>query len=166
MTKSVDRGRMSELLKRLCPERSSGRILIVDDEDLMRKGMRQVLELNGWEVSEASDGLSALASLEAARPDLILLDLMMPRMDGFQLTAELRKRDSWRTIPVVVITSKELTNADRVALNGQVQKVLLKDPSTRDEPLGELGNLLANCTRNTPGAASQEDGHHAQDSAN
>jgi PAS domain S-box-containing protein len=157
MTKPLDRGRMAELLKRLCPGRSTGRILIIDDEEPIRKGMRQLLEQNGWGVSEATDGLAALASVEAARPDLILLDLMMPGMDGFQFTAELRKTEAWRTIPVVVMTAKDLTQEDRRILNGYVQKILLKDPSTRDELLRDIEDLLSSCTRNKMSAARWED---------
>ena len=159
MTKPVDRVRMAELLKRLCPGRSTGRVLVVDDEEPTRKGMRHVLEHHGWDVSEASDGLHALASVEAARPDLILLDLMMPGMDGFQFTAELRKKEAWRTIPVVVVTAKDLTQEDRLILNGYVQKILLKDPSTRDELLREVGDLLENFAQTKARRAREEDEH-------
>ena len=85
--------------------------------------------LNGqqWIVQEAANGREALASLQAAKPDLILLDLMMPEMDGFAVVAALHKEEDWRGIPVIVITSLDLDAKDRERLNSGVQSVLVKD---------------------------------------
>jgi CheY-like chemotaxis protein len=75
-------------------------------------------------------------------PDLILLDLMMPEMDGFEFVAELRKSESGRHIPVVVVTSKELTAEDHRRLNGQVRRVLRKGAFSREELASELRRAL------------------------
>jgi CheY-like chemotaxis protein len=147
MTKPIDRSRLKGVLKRVCPGHPSGRVLVVEDEEITRKTIRDMLEHQGWDVSEAENGRAGLACLDQVCPDVILLDLMMPDMDGFEFTTELRKNEVWRSIPVVVVTAKDLTLEDRLILNRYVQKVLLKDPSTQDQLFREVGNLLSNCTR-------------------
>lgn len=80
-------------------------ILVVDDELAIRKGLRTLLESNGYEVRMARDGIAALGAIRASRPDLVLLDVMMPLMDGFRVCEEIRKRD--RDLPVVFLTAKD-----------------------------------------------------------
>ena len=77
------------------------------------------------------------------RPDAILLDLMMPEMDGFEFLAELRRHATWRDIPVLVLTAMDLTAGDRRRLNGEVERVIQKGAYGRDELLHEVGRLLA-----------------------
>jgi CheY-like chemotaxis protein len=116
--------------------------LVVDDDDMGRRGMRLVLEQDGWEVVEAENGLVALAQLAEARPDVIVLDLVMPEMDGFEFLVEMRGRAEWCEIPVLVVTAKDLTAEDRDRLNGAVERVLQKGASERDDLLRELGRIL------------------------
>jgi len=78
-------------------------------------------------VQEAADGREALARLQADKPDVILLDLMMPEMDGFAVVAALQKEPNWRDIPVIVITARDLDGKDRERLNSGVQTVLVKE---------------------------------------
>jgi CheY-like chemotaxis protein len=78
-------------------------------------------------VQEAANGREALDRLQQGKPDLILLDLMMPEMDGFQVVATLQKEPHWRDIPVIVITALDLDAKDRERLNSGVQSVLLKE---------------------------------------
>jgi CheY-like chemotaxis protein len=73
----------------------------------------------------------------------VLLDLMMPGMDGFEFLEEFRRREAWRQVPVVVVTAKDLTDEDRRRLNGGAAKVLSKGAHGRDELLSELRALLA-----------------------
>ena len=101
-------------------------ILIVDDEARMRRFMQMNLELEGYQVIEAGNGLEALDRVRDDLPDLVLLDVMMPEMDGFQFLDEFRRHDAWRTTPVIVITAKELTDEDRQRLNGYIERVLEK----------------------------------------
>ena len=77
------------------------------------------------------------------RPDAILLDLMMPEMDGFEFLAELRRQPTWRDIPVLVLTAMDLTDEDRRRLNGEVEQVMQKGAYDRDELLREVGRALA-----------------------
>ena len=91
MVKPVDRAKLSGVLRNICG--AAGRqVLLVDDDDMMRRGMRQALEKDGWKVGEAENGRVALARLAEARPDVIMLDLMMPEMDGFEFLVEMRSR--------------------------------------------------------------------------
>jgi CheY-like chemotaxis protein len=110
---------------------------------LVRRVVRQVLQPLGWEVSEAENGQVAVHSLGVARPDVIILDLMMPKMDGFEFLDELRSRQDWQDIPVVVITSKDLTDEDRDRLNGGVERIIQK--SDRDEMLRQLTREISKC---------------------
>ena len=89
-------------------------VLLVDDDDMMRRGMRSALEQDGWQVSEAENGRVALARLADTRPDIIMLDLVMPEMDGFEFLVEMRSRAEWRDIPVLVVTAKDLTAEERM----------------------------------------------------
>ncbi len=143
LVKPVDRGKLVETLRNICGS-AAGRVLLIDDDDVVRRSVRLALEPIGWHVAEAEHGLLALDALSAARPDVIILDLMMPEMDGFEFLDELRARPDWRDIPVVVITAKDLTEADRNRLNGGVERIIQK--SERDEMLrrlaGELGKLV------------------------
>jgi len=84
----------------------------------------------------------ALARLAETRPDAIVLDLMMPEMDGFEFLVELRSRAEWRDIPVLVVTAKDLTAEERARLNGDVERVLLKGATELDELQRALARIL------------------------
>jgi signal transduction histidine kinase/DNA-binding response OmpR family regulator len=144
MVKPVDRERLVAVLKDIAG--GGGRsVLIVDDDDILRRGIRQGLENDGWRVSEAENGRAGLERLGEALPDVIVLDLTMPEMDGFELCDELRKSPAWRRIPVIVITAKDLTDEERRRLNGGVERILQKDAPTRDEMLREVSATLTAC---------------------
>jgi len=83
--------------------------------------------------------------LAAGRPDVIILDLMMPKMDGFEFLHELRSRPEWQDIPVVVVTAKDLTQEDRDRLNGGVERIIQK--SDRDEMLRQLSREISKCVK-------------------
>ncbi len=144
MVKPVDRERLGVILRRIVGT-GGRRVLVVDDDDIIRRGVMQALEKEGWKVGEAENGRVGLERLAEALPDVIILDLMMPEMDGFEFLDELRKRAEWRYIPVVVVTSKDLTEEDHQRLNGEVERVLQKDAPTRDDMLREVSATLAAC---------------------
>ena len=122
----------------------------------MRDILRRVLEKAGWAVTEAANGREALECVAAHRPELILLDLMMPEMDGFTFLEELRQQEAWRSIPVVVVTAKDLTPDDCQRLTGSVEQILQKGAYSREELLREVRDLVATHVR--PGhTGTQED---------
>jgi len=143
MVKPVDRERLVRILRRIAA--TGRRVLVVDDDEVMRRGVAQALEKDGWTVSEAANGRDGLALLAGALPDAVVLDLMMPEIDGFGFLEELRRRPEWRDIPVLVVTAKDLTEEDHRRLNGGVEHILQKDAPTRDEMLQEVSTVLARC---------------------
>jgi signal transduction histidine kinase/DNA-binding response OmpR family regulator len=124
VTKPVNRRRLLQILKKYTCLSPPGPVLVIDDEAPTRSQMRAMLEKEGCVVSEAGNGIEALESMRRERPRLICLDLMMPEMDGFAFAAEVRRHPEWRSIPIVVITSQDLSDDDRHRLNGNVEKIL------------------------------------------
>jgi CheY-like chemotaxis protein len=145
VTKPIDRERLRALLGRFCEPGVEKRALIVEDDPDMRRWLHHALEREGWQVSEAVNGRKALAALAEQPVNVILLDLMMPEMDGFEFLAERRKSPALSRIPVIVVTAADLSEDDRQRLNGGVLHVLQKEAQTRDQLLGELRELVARC---------------------
>ncbi|HVO43669.1 MAG TPA: response regulator [Aggregatilineales bacterium] len=143
LTKPVDREQLIRILRKHEAHKADAPILVVEDERDIRFLIVQVLRKEGWKVAEAADGQAALQQVTKARPALILLDLLMPEMNGFEFIDELRKTESWRSIPIVVVTALALTSADRVRLTEQVQRILQKGHYTRDTLLEEVRSLVS-----------------------
>ncbi|MBI2466907.1 MAG: response regulator [Candidatus Rokubacteria bacterium] len=118
-------------------------VLVVDDDPAFRELARRLLEREGYRVAEAENGRVALERVREAPPGLILLDLMMPEMDGFAFVEELRREAAWRAIPVVVVTAKDLSADERARLNGYVEKILQEGAYPRDALLAEVRELVA-----------------------
>ena len=127
LTKPVDRERLHRLVSRFRAPVPPTRVLLVEDDAVQRERMRGWLEGPQWAVREAENGREALKRIEENKPDVILLDLMMPEMDGFAVVAALQKEAGWRDIPVIVITALDLDAKDRARLNAGVQSVLVKE---------------------------------------
>jgi signal transduction histidine kinase/DNA-binding response OmpR family regulator len=144
LVKPVDREKLIGVLRVLCGS-GGGHLLMVDDDDLGRRQMRTALEQQGWTVTEAVDGRDALTRLNEAKPDAIILDLMMPEMDGFEFLEEMRGKAEWRDIPVLVVTARDLTDEDRSRLNGGVERIIQK--TDRDDMLREVRGVLAKCVQ-------------------
>jgi signal transduction histidine kinase/DNA-binding response OmpR family regulator len=142
LTKPIDWERLSALLERYQCARPPCPVLIVEDDAALREMLRRRLEKEGWKTVEAGNGREALERMVGSQPELILLDLMMPEMDGFQFLEEVRKHEAWRSIPVIVVTAKELTAEDRQRLNGSVERILQKGAYSREELLHEVRDLV------------------------
>ncbi len=155
LTKPIDRERLISLLREITSP-VARKVLLVDDDEIMRESVRRVLEQEGWEVSGASNGRAALQHLAESSPDVILLDLMMPEMDGFEFLAEMRQRSEWRDIPVLVLTAKDLSAEDHQKLNGHVERVMRKSASELGELLFELGRMLPRSIERGQHAKSKE----------
>ena len=142
MTKPIPRDRLRALLLQHCGRGPGRHVLVVDDDPEVRRWLERVLTAEGWQVSEAEHGRAALARVRERRPDLILLDLLMPEMDGFEFLAELHAAPAGPRIPVVVVTAADLTEEDHRRLNGGVERILLKQAYGRDELLEILRELV------------------------
>jgi len=128
MTKPVDRAELTALLRQLLSR--DGPILVVEDDLATRETVRHTIEKMGLTVAEVTNGRLALGWLaENPAPALILLDLMMPEMDGFEFLDTFNSRADWRHVPVVVMTAKHLTMAERGLLSGQGRSVIKKGAS-------------------------------------
>ncbi|NMG59241.1 response regulator [Geitlerinema sp. P-1104] len=160
LVKPVDNQQLTRLLAKYqgnlpgqtSPQRR--RILLVEDDDMSREMMRRTLEKLGCNVVEANNGRAALDAVAAEVPHLVLLDLMMPEMDGFGFLAEFRENHQWRTVPVVVVTAMELTASDRQRLDGCVAHILEKGNATREELLHEVRERLFASLNRSPTESS------------
>ncbi|MEW6281806.1 MAG: response regulator, partial [Candidatus Eremiobacterota bacterium] len=142
LTKPVDRDRLVRVVRRHQHDRRPCRALVVDDDAPTRHLLRRYLEDDGWTVAEAENGRVALERLEGDLPELILLDLMMPEMDGFTFAGEVRKDARLSGIPIIVVTARDLSEPERMTLSGQVFQILQKGLMTRDQLLSEMSTLV------------------------
>ena len=127
--KPVRWDRFKAVMDRFRP--AAGTVLVIDDDDDTRERLRGFLKKDGWAVIEAENGRVGLDSVVAARPEVILLDLTMPVMDGFTFLQRLRDRPDCHDIPVVVLTARNLTRDDRLRLGGANQILHKGDVSLR-----------------------------------
>jgi len=142
MTKPVDRAGLAAMLQRYCGTVTGATVLVVDDDSGSRNATRRVLEKLGLKGAEVGNGLEALQWLEDnPAPALILLDLMMPVMDGFGFLEEFERRPALRAIPVVVLTGKRLTSEEAALLTGRTQRVMTKEATSGTE----LGAAIRKC---------------------
>src|SRR5262249_16188995 len=147
LTKPIDWDRLAPVLHKYRCVHPPCTVFVVEDDGDTRDMLRRLLTKEGWAVSEAENGRVALERMAASQPELILLDLMMPEMDGFAFLEALRQQEAWRSIPVVVVTAKDLTPEDRQRLNGYVEQILQKGAYSREALLHELRHLVAACIR-------------------
>jgi CheY-like chemotaxis protein len=143
LTKPIERDKLVELVRRYAAPTGPTRVLVVEDDAIQRDRVRMWLQPPQWLVSEAENGRVALDRLKEAAPDVIILDLMMPEMDGFQLVAALQEHPQWRRIPVVVVTALDLSAEDRARLNSGVETVLLKESFKPTDLIDGLRRLVA-----------------------
>jgi threonine synthase len=119
------------------------RVVVVDDTSEARRLIRRILQSQGdFEIFEATNGREALELIARERPDLVILDLMMPEVDGFAVLDSLRSNPETANIPVIVATAKELTVDEKSRLQGQIQSLMLKGDFLNDEFLEEVRSLI------------------------
>lgn len=124
------------------------KVLVIDDSEADRQLVRRVLErLGGYQVLEAAGGQEGTALARRERPDLVILDLMMPEMDGFMVVEALRGDPATRAIPIIVLTAKSLTEEDRRRLNGQIESLLQKVGVDPEDLLAEIVEVLQKAQR-------------------
>ena len=130
-------------------QRSDGAtdVLVVDDDDGTRDVLRRTLVREGWTVREAANGAQGLEQVAGSKPAIILLDLMMPEMNGFEMLQALRQNPAWIDIPVVIITSKDLSNEERDWLRGHTMDVFQKGAYGRTELIGAIRQMVETARR-------------------
>ena len=116
--------------------------MVVEDDPGIREMLCRQLKAEDWKVIEAGNGKEALLKLKSCTPGLILSDLMMPEMDGFELVHRLKQDKRLRSIPVIILTAKSITNQDRQKLNGGVNKIFEKGSYQRSILFDEVSHLL------------------------
>jgi CheY-like chemotaxis protein len=119
------------------------RVLVVDDERANREWLAGILEPAGFAVISASGGAEAIKLARTRKPDLVLLDLMMPGVSGFDVVEAMRSGEATREIPIMVLTAKELTKADKRQLNGQVSTILRRGSTGASDLLLLLRDVIA-----------------------
>jgi CheY-like chemotaxis protein len=151
VTKPVDRQRLAAILREHCASPSSASILVVEDDVPTREMLCRLLASMGYVAHQAINGRSGLDWLaNNPAPSLILLDLMMPKMDGFEFLRELRKRSAFVDVPVIVVTAKELTAEDVRILSGQTERIIAKDQTYLTELAAAVrGRLTRQSARET-----------------
>ncbi len=143
LTKPVERQRLVQVMEKYVGRREDRTVLVIEDDATTSELTTKLLSKEGYSVEQARNGRFALEAMEKAKPALILLDLMMPEMDGFQFIAELRRRDEWRDVPIVVVTAKSITSADRQKLNGYVRNIVQKGAIDYKTLLADIRKLLS-----------------------
>lgn len=124
-------------------QRVTREVLIVDDHPEARRLLRRILNAHGeYEIREAASGREALTLAGERPPDLMILDLMMPGMDGFAVLDAFQRQASTAAVPVVVVTAKELTPAEERRLQGRIRQLMTKGEFLSEDLLGEIDKAL------------------------
>jgi len=126
LPKPVDWERLARIMRRLRLEHGQRPVLIVEDDEATREQLERALKKDGWNVQLATNGREALAVVKEQEPALVLLDLMMPEMDGFEFLDHFRQDSRFARTPVIVLTAKDLTVEDHQRLSGRVSDVIGK----------------------------------------
>ena len=149
LTKPINREQLHTVLSKYYVPDMACAVLLVEDDVSIREMMVNALEKTDWRVMEASDGRAALAQLEHNKPQLIILDLMMPVMDGFEFLIELRAHAQWHDIPVIVLTAKDLTEQDRRVLSGRVEQIFEKNAASHEQLMQVIHQVMARTMRDS-----------------
>ena len=143
LVKPITEDELLHTLERVNKDHLIHKVLVVDDEPSALQLVRRIVATQPqYQVHEADCGAQALAMIQADRPDLILLDLMMPDIDGFAVLDSVKSSTLTRHIPVIIITAKEITPEDRLRLEGKTVSVFNKGMFTSEQLLIDIGNAL------------------------
>ncbi|MFD2739515.1 response regulator [Sulfitobacter aestuarii] len=137
LTKPIDQQRLVDILNAFSAS-GEREALVVDDDPGTRALFRRILVREGWSVREAADGMRALAQLDIKLPSVVILDLMMPNLDGFETLRSLRARDDCAALPVIIATSKDLSRDEMKWLRANAREVVSKGKDGRTELLSAI----------------------------
>jgi CheY-like chemotaxis protein len=152
LTKPIDWERLTSVLRKHRKPQGGQTVLIVEDDPMMRAVLSRSVEQEGLRVVEAVNGRAGLERIAEAAPALILLDLMMPEMDGFEFLDALSGHAEWRQVPVILITARDLTDEDHSRLTGQVARIVQKGTA-------DFAKLLDAIKEFTPARVEQGGSH-------
>ncbi len=143
LMKPVQRDQMIMVMDKYVHNRKDHEVLVIEDDSSASELVARLLRMEGYSVTLAPNGLAALSYISKKMPALVLLDLMMPDMDGFEFIDELKKLDVWNEVPVVVLTSKAISDEDRGRLNGYVKSIIQKNAFNPQTLLLKIQNYLS-----------------------
>jgi CheY-like chemotaxis protein/nitrogen-specific signal transduction histidine kinase len=147
LVKPVRHHQLATILKKYrIGDNSQGLVMVVEDDEIVRELMAEMLKKEGWRVFKAENGQVALEHLDDKKPALVLLDLMMPEMNGFEFITHLRANEKWCEIPVVVLTASTLTAEEHAQLNPHVETIFQKESYNADELVLHLHQLISSFT--------------------
>jgi signal transduction histidine kinase/CheY-like chemotaxis protein len=147
LTKPFEPAELARVLGRVARPNGAADVLVVDDDAGTREMLSRVLAREGWTVRVAESGAAGLEEVARSRPGVILLDLMMPGMDGFEMLTALRRNESTRDLPVIIVTSKDLTREERNFLLGNAIKIFQKGAYERAELVEGLRQMIEDARR-------------------
>jgi len=144
ITKPIDEKRLIQSIKKAAGEKTGNEatILIVDDDVDLVKVLKKTIETEGLKTETAYGGKEAIEKIKISRPDLIILDVMMPDIDGFEVVNSLKESRWTRDIPIIILTAKDLSLEDKEALRTGVTKFLMKSYTSEKKLLGNITGLL------------------------
>jgi signal transduction histidine kinase/DNA-binding response OmpR family regulator len=142
LSKPVEKDRLLRVVDKYISKSVQGHILVIEDDPDMLEVTCEVLVQAGWEIRAAETGAEAIEIIQENPPILILLDLMMPDMDGFEVVKRLRYHPKWQLIPIIVITSIELSSSEHAQLSNQVKNVFLKGDYEIKDLLDEVSEVI------------------------
>lgn len=150
LTKPLQKERLLQVMNKYIPKHVDHTVLVIEDDAATNELIARLLEKEGYSAVQTGNGKLALEYMAAEKkPDLILLDLMMPEMDGFTFVEEVRKEEAWQNIPIVVITAKSITSEDREKLNGNVESIIQKGSTDYLTVIKEIEQLIATAVERT-----------------
>jgi signal transduction histidine kinase/DNA-binding response OmpR family regulator len=143
LAKPVDKQRLLNIVDKHITKSARGSILVIEDDPDTLEKTCDLLVQAGWPVHAAENGSEAIEIIERSPPVLILLDLMMPEMDGFEVIKKLRFHPQWQLIPIIVITSVELSTSEYAQLSKQVQNIFHKGKYELQDLLNEVNEVVS-----------------------
>jgi signal transduction histidine kinase/CheY-like chemotaxis protein len=142
LSKPVNPETLTAIVRKFCLDSTAGSVLIVDDDEPSRRLLRRMLERSEWKIEEAANAVDGLEKIDRSAPSLIILDLMMPEMDGFEFVERLRAQEKYRSIPIVVLTAMTMTEAEKKRLGGHVNKIEQKTSINLTSLFSELKTIV------------------------
>jgi CheY-like chemotaxis protein/two-component sensor histidine kinase len=150
LTKPIERDRLKQMLRKYHVADRVRHVLVVEDDEATRHLLRSIFVSDGWDVCEAENGNVAIERLTGPRPDLIMLDILMPEMDGFEFLERLSEFPDLESVPVVVLTAADLTREDHLRLNSSVEQIIQKSGLSRKDLLNKIGELISQHAGDSP----------------